>query len=167
MRRECRERFPRHRLQRKPLISDASRQVHDARAVLHVGIANPRWRGKRSRHSRHMCNPQVYVSGKRPMVISNLLVYLYACFYKLRVTSNCYRTPTAFRTVWFNVFRTQTPIYWTIISSFRDNFLLAIIFMWISVGPWYQLFSNAILKIDSEYFHHMYSFILHGTSSTN
>ena len=25
------------------------------------------WRGKRSRHSRRMCNPQFYVSGKRPM----------------------------------------------------------------------------------------------------
>ena len=28
-----------------------------------------RWRGKRSRHSRRMHNPQFYVSGKRPMVI--------------------------------------------------------------------------------------------------
>ena len=27
----------------------------------------PRWRGKRSRHSRRMRNPQSYVSGKRPM----------------------------------------------------------------------------------------------------
>ena len=34
---------------------------------MHAGIANPRWRGKRSRHSRRMRNPQVYVSGKRPM----------------------------------------------------------------------------------------------------
>ena len=41
---ECRERFLRHRLQRKPL----------ARAVMHVGIANPRWQGKRSRHSRRI-----------------------------------------------------------------------------------------------------------------
>ena len=38
MRRECRERFPRHRLERK-------------RAVMHVGITNPRWRGRRSQHS--------------------------------------------------------------------------------------------------------------------
>ena len=38
---------------------------------MHVGIANPRWWDKRSRHSRHsrrMCNPQFYVSGKRRMV---------------------------------------------------------------------------------------------------
>ena len=38
-----------------------------ARAVMHVGIANPRWRGKRSRHSRRMRNPQFYVPGKRPI----------------------------------------------------------------------------------------------------
>ena len=44
-----------------------SRHVHYVRAVMHVGIANPRWRGKRSRHSRCMRNPQVYVIGKRPM----------------------------------------------------------------------------------------------------
>ena len=38
-----------------------------------------RWRGKRSRHSRCMCNPQFYVSGKRPMGIwwnECLLVHL-------------------------------------------------------------------------------------------
>ena len=34
---------------------------------MHVGIAKPRWRGKRSRHSRRMRNPQFYVSGKRPI----------------------------------------------------------------------------------------------------
>ena len=57
MRRECRERFP------PPPISNetagyrsrhASRHVRDARAVMHVGIAHLRWRGKRSRHSRRM-----------------------------------------------------------------------------------------------------------------
>ena len=34
---------------------------------MHVRIANPRWRGRRSRHSRRMRNPQFFVSGKRPM----------------------------------------------------------------------------------------------------
>ena len=34
---------------------------------MHVGITDPRWRGKRSRHSRCMGNPRFYVSGKRPM----------------------------------------------------------------------------------------------------
>ena len=68
MRPECRERFPRHQLQRKPLVSDPG--MHHgtcARAAIYAGIANPRWRGKRSRHSRRMRNPQFRVSGKRPM----------------------------------------------------------------------------------------------------
>ena len=39
-----------------------------SRAVMHVGIANSQWRGKRSRHSRSMRNPQFYVSGKRPIL---------------------------------------------------------------------------------------------------
>ena len=39
----------------------------DERAVMHVGIANPQWRKKRSLHSRCMRNPQFYVSGRRPM----------------------------------------------------------------------------------------------------
>ena len=45
----------------------ASRQVRRARAVMDVGIASQRWRGKRSRHYRHMRNPKFYVSGKRCM----------------------------------------------------------------------------------------------------
>ena len=37
------------------------------RHVMHVGIANPRWRGKRSRHSRRMRTPKFYESYKRPI----------------------------------------------------------------------------------------------------
>ena len=59
MRRECRERFLCHQLQRKSLVSD--------HGMHHVGIANPRWWGKRSRNSRRMRNPQFYLSGKRPI----------------------------------------------------------------------------------------------------
>ena len=51
--------FSRHRLQRKLLVSDPG--MH------HVGITNPRWRGKCFRHSRRMRNPQFYVFGKRPI----------------------------------------------------------------------------------------------------
>ena len=65
---ECRERFPRHRLRRKPLVSNPGKHhVRHVRAVMHVGIAKQLWRGKRSRHSRRMRNPQLCVSGKRPM----------------------------------------------------------------------------------------------------
>ena len=39
---------------------------------MHVGIANPWWRGKRSRHSRCMRNPQLYISGKRPMAVQGV-----------------------------------------------------------------------------------------------
>ena len=39
---------------------------------MHVGIPNPRWRGKRSRHSRRMRNPKIYVSGNRPIQEANL-----------------------------------------------------------------------------------------------
>ena len=45
----------------------ASRHVRHARAVVHVGIANPRWRRKGSSHTLRMRNPQFYVSGKMPM----------------------------------------------------------------------------------------------------
>ena len=50
----------------------ASRHVRDARAVVHVGIANPRYRGNSFRHSRRMRNPQFYVSGKSPTVLFSL-----------------------------------------------------------------------------------------------
>ena len=54
----------------KPLVSDPS--MHHITcvtkpAVMHVGIANPRWWGKRSRHSRRMRDPQYYQSGNRPL----------------------------------------------------------------------------------------------------
>ena len=39
----------------------ASQHVRGACAVMHVGIANPRWWGKLSRHSRRMRNPQFYL----------------------------------------------------------------------------------------------------------
>ena len=49
-----------------------SRHMRDARAVMHDEIVNEltwiRWRGKRSRHYRRMRNPQLCVSGKRPIV---------------------------------------------------------------------------------------------------
>ena len=73
MRRECRERFP-----RPPQVSDPDMQ--DGTCVTHVPWCMPGlltsgflwswWRGKRSRHSRRMHNPQFHVSGKRPMVAS-------------------------------------------------------------------------------------------------
>ena len=55
-------------LLRKPLVGDPGMHHRHSRAVMQVGIANPRLRGKRSRHSRRMRNPQFYVYGKRAMI---------------------------------------------------------------------------------------------------
>ena len=65
-----REHFPRHWLQMKTLVSDPG--MHHGMCVTHVpwcmsGSLDLRWRGKRSRHSWRMRNPQFYVSRKRPM----------------------------------------------------------------------------------------------------
>ena len=46
----------------------ASRHVRHARAVMHVGLANPRGRGKGSLDSRRMRNQQSCISSKRPMI---------------------------------------------------------------------------------------------------
>ena len=61
MRRESWERFPRHRFQRKLLVSDPD--MHHGTCVTHVpwcmsGSLNRGGGGKRSRHSRHMRNSQ-------------------------------------------------------------------------------------------------------------
>ena len=82
MRRECRERFPRHRIQRKLLVSDPG--MHHGTCVTHVpwcmsGSLNCGSDGKRSQDSRRMRNSQFYVSGKRPMPhISQSLTSKYA-----------------------------------------------------------------------------------------
>ena len=68
IRREWRERLPRHRFQRKPLVNDPG--MHHGTCVTHVrwcmsGSLIRRWREKCSRHSRRMRNPQFCVSGNR------------------------------------------------------------------------------------------------------
>ena len=54
----------------KETVSFLSRHAsrHVRHAVIHVGIANPRCRGKSSRYSWRMHNPQFYVSGKSSML---------------------------------------------------------------------------------------------------
>ena len=70
MRREVRERYPRYQIHIKLQISDPAMHVH-ARAMMQIGIANIRWRGKRSRNSRRMYKPQFYVSDKQPIALEN------------------------------------------------------------------------------------------------
>ena len=59
---------------------NASRHVRDARAVMHAGNVAVFFEvgggGKRSRHSRHMRNPQFHVSGKKPMEYSETVLYM-------------------------------------------------------------------------------------------
>ena len=50
------------------------------------GFLWSRWRGKRSRHSRRMRNPQFYVSGKRPMLLIRALLYF--LYLTLQLKSN-------------------------------------------------------------------------------
>ena len=64
MGRECRERFPHHRLQRKLLVSEPG--MHHARAVMHVQIANPVAVKTFPAFPAHP-QPTILVSGKRPM----------------------------------------------------------------------------------------------------
>ena len=54
----CRERFLHHRVMHAPWCIAGS---------LTTGFLWSRWRRKRSRHTRCMHNPQIYVSGKRPI----------------------------------------------------------------------------------------------------
>ena len=64
-----------------PRVSDPD--MHHGTCVTHVPWCMPgsltsgflwsRWRGKRSRHSRRMRNPQFCISGKRPMLKSFLI----------------------------------------------------------------------------------------------
>ena len=66
MRRECRERFPRHRIQRKPLVSDPG--MHHGACVTHVPWCMSGSLTRGVRDSRRTHNPQSYVSDKRPMI---------------------------------------------------------------------------------------------------
>ena len=76
---ECPQRFPRHRLKRKPLLSDPG--MHHGTCVTHMpwcmlGSLTLRWQGKRSRHSQRMRNRQFYITGKKPMTMRNDYVHL-------------------------------------------------------------------------------------------
>ena len=73
MRRECRERFPRHRGLTIPACTTAPARPHVPWCLpgsLTHGLLWGRWRGKRSRHCRRMRSPQFYVSDKRQIARS-------------------------------------------------------------------------------------------------
>ena len=66
MRRECRERFPCHGLQRKPLVSDPG--MHHGTCM--SGSLTRGGGKKRAWYSRRMRNPQLYASGKRSIGVT-------------------------------------------------------------------------------------------------
>ena len=68
MRREWRERFPRHRIQRKPPVSDPGmHHVRQALVVMHVGIANPLVAGKTFPAYPAHAQPAIFLTFMRPM----------------------------------------------------------------------------------------------------
>ena len=70
MRRECWEHSPRHRGLAIPTSIKDTCLTHVPWCMqwsLTSGFLWSQWRGKRSRHSRRMGNPQFYASRKRPM----------------------------------------------------------------------------------------------------
>ena len=76
-----RERFPRHRGLAIPtcIMARVWRACRDP--CLTSGFRWSWWRGKRSRHSQRMRNPQFYVSGKRPIeFVTPLYAYWYSIF---------------------------------------------------------------------------------------
>ena len=70
MRRKFRKRFPRHRGLAIPTCITARAWRRCIPGSLTSGFLWSRWRGKRSRHSRRIRNPQFYVSGNKPMKIT-------------------------------------------------------------------------------------------------
>ena len=79
MRRECRERFPRHRGISDPDMRQGTCVTHVPWCMsgsLTSGFLWSRWRGKRSRHSRYTRKPQFYVSGKRPIQNRNVQFFV-------------------------------------------------------------------------------------------
>ena len=85
-----------------PRVSDPD--MHHGTCVTHVPWCIPgsltsgflwnRWRGKRSQHSRHMRNPQFYVSGKRTIVntmITDVVIQGARAWINIKILSFQYR----------------------------------------------------------------------------
>ena len=83
---ECRERFPQHRLQRKPLVSNPG--MHRGTCVANVPwcMSGSLTRGGWGKHSRHMHIPQFCVSGKRSIPMATL----WPIFADIRLYDTCW-----------------------------------------------------------------------------
>ena len=139
-----------------PQISDPGMH-HDA-CVTHVPWCMPeslisgflwsRWRGKRSRHSRCMRNPQFYVSGKRPMAwhlfIKSLLTYCWlvvslAPRHILQSNSsqnmNVFYQDNAFDNV---VYKMSVILLVNLDNHLRDKSLDRSVYHWSNYCKWYK-----------------------------
>ena len=78
-----------------PPLEVSDPRMHHGTCIMHMpwcilgwlskGFLWSRWQGKRSWHSRRMCNLKIYVSGKRPM--SSLYLYAYYTSFMTIVSS--------------------------------------------------------------------------------
>ena len=93
---------------------------------MHVGIANPRWRGKRSRHSRRMRNPQFYISGKRTMATDHCSQT--ASRPLTRVSHKRCQQRDIVKSLNHNYFSRQSLTGFMITVHFNDSFLILIDF---------------------------------------
>ena len=100
MHQECRKRFPRHRLQRKTLVSDPS--MHHGTCVPHVSWCMS---GSLTRCGEEnvpgipgacaTCNFAHLASGKTPIVVVSLLLYWHTRLFSLKMTTK--------KTLWIGV----------------------------------------------------------------
>ena len=114
----------------------ASRHVRDACAVMHVGIANPRWRRKRSRHSpfpsRCMHKPQFHVSGKRPMDGCLHPVVVRKCNQYVHITvehwSHCFLTKVR---AWMSIYTPYLTMHFN--NDPSSNFSKSMLIQWVTL----------------------------------
>ena len=105
--------------------------MHQGMCVTHVpwcmsgsltsGLLWKRWRGKRSRHSRRMRNPQFYVSGKRPIATGGRLCnhahnHLHGARHRDKWNHNLRLDFTSARRRWSD----KIPTYWFHTDSIYD-----------------------------------------------
>ena len=134
IRRECQESYPRPRRLEIPtcITARASRTCRDAMpGSLTCVFLWSWWRGKRSRHSRRMRNPQFYVSGKMPM--------------ESMVSRACLRYTRAFFTPGIcNLIKLAAME--TLMSLYRQN-PQSCFDLWQSLDLWHNLYSLPLTSI--------------------
>ena len=143
MRRECRERFPRHRRWAIPtcITARASRTCRDACRDRQLSVSfEIGGGGKRSRHSRRMRNLQFYVSGKRPMMAKHKWIYLW----KLAYSPCCplvvlYKVSCFFGRNQFNFMINE--FYWWYLGPFYWHILI-LIPVWISNRIYHKMWDG-------------------------